>query len=85
MLDILHPLEYMCMYIYLSNSDPIDIHILEGIEKVSVGHHALGCLPADLLVASHDHHTLTHCLNLLRWLCKGSAGALQWKKAQFDN
>ena len=51
--------------------DAINVHVLEGAEEVSVSHHALGCLPVDLLGPPHDHNTLTHCLNRLRGLRKG--------------
>ena len=64
--------QHVRVHTYLTWSDSIYIHVLEGVEEVSVGHHAFGCLPVHLLEASHDHHTLTHCLHLLRRLGKGS-------------
>lgn len=59
---------------HLCLGDAIHIHVLKGVEEVSVGHHALGCLPVHFLVASQDHYALTHSLHRCWRRGKGPEG-----------
>lgn len=59
---------------HLALGDRIEVDLHERPQEVGVGHHALGGLPAELLVPLHDEDALAHRLHLLRGLGEGPAG-----------
>lgn len=50
---------------HLALGDGVKVKLHERSQEVGVGHHALGRLPVELLVALHDEEALTHRLHLL--------------------
>lgn len=50
----------------------VTVHLHQRAQEVSFRHHPLGCLPADLLVATQHQDAFTNHLYLFGWFCEGS-------------
>lgn len=58
----------MCPHVgHLLLRNLVAVQLLQAAQKVTLGHHPLGCLPGNFLEALDDGHTLADHLHWLWW------------------